>query len=81
MTTNKKASVLVLLVMTVLAACQGKAAPGLIVGQPTPLATQAGLYISRVDEVYGIWTLTTHPHYKLAYWLLRPDGTFTLSPN
>ena len=81
MTTNKKASVLVLLVITVLAACQGMASPGQFVDQPTPVTTPAGVDTSRVDEVYGIWTLTTHPHYKLAYWLLRPDGTFTFSPN
>ena len=81
MTINRKTPVLVLLVMTVLAACQGKAAPGLLVEQPAPLATQAVLTISRADEIYGIWTLTSHPHYKLAYWLLRPDGSFTFSPN
>jgi hypothetical protein len=64
-----------------LAACQGMAASSLKVAQPTPVSTPVGQTIRQADEITGIWILTSHPHFKLAYWLLRPDGTYTFSPN
>jgi len=62
-------------------ACQGSVAPtpG---DQPAAITTTAaGVAINQADQILGVWTLTSHPHYKLAYWLLRPDGTYTFSPN
>jgi len=80
MTSNGKL-LLVLPMVLVLAACQGKAAPRPVVEQPTPIPTPVGINIRRADEIFGIWMVNSHPHYEPAFLLLRPDGTFTFSPN
>jgi hypothetical protein len=81
MTVQGKALVVTLVGLMLLVACQGIAAPGALIAQPTPVFTAGVVNISRAGELTGIWTLTSHPHYKLAYWLLRPDGTYTFSPS
>jgi hypothetical protein len=80
-TIQGKALVVTLVGLMLLVACQGSAAPGALIAQPTPVFTAEIVNVSRAGELTGIWTLTSHPHYKLAYWLLRSDGTYTFSPN
>lgn len=53
----------------------------------TPLASNteapgsAGEKITQAKDIEGIWNITTHPHYKQAYWLVQEDGTYKFSPN
>ncbi len=79
MYTTRSLVIRILFVALVLAACQAKAAPAEQSAIPTPTTT--GIAINRADEMLGVWMLTSHPHYKPAYWLVRPDGTYTFSPN
>jgi hypothetical protein len=71
----------VFIILFFLAACQGKVAPTPADQPSVPAPTAAGTTIDRAEDILGVWTLTSHPHYKSAYWLLRPDGTYTFSPN
>ena len=71
----------IFLVALFLAACQPNAAATPAVQPSIPKPTAAGTKVDQANEILGVWTLTSHPHYKLAYGLLRPDGTFTFSPN
>jgi len=70
----------VLLGVLILAACQGKATPSAAL-QATQVPTSMAMEITQATDVYGVWILTSHPHFKPAYFLLRPDGSFTFSSN
>ena len=72
---------MVMSMVLVLAACQGQVAPTPADQPPVTTPTAAGINITQADQMLGVWTLTSHPHYKTAYWLVRPDGTYTFSPN
>jgi hypothetical protein len=48
---------------------------------PTETPVTAGTTVTQAEDIQGIWTITTHPHYKNAYWLIQEDGTYKFSPN
>ena len=41
---------------------------------------QAGGQIVATNDIVGIWELSTHVHWKPAYWLVREDGSYSFSP-
>jgi len=77
----KRLSLIILVLMVVLTACQS--GPSMMTGQPTQAPSQSVSVkdITQAEDIYGVWKLTHHPHYDPAYWLLRPNGTYTFSPN
>jgi hypothetical protein len=48
---------------------------------PTLTAPElAGAQIVATNDIVGIWELSTHAHWKPAYWLVREDGSYSFSP-
>jgi hypothetical protein len=88
----KKLALFMLVVTILLSACQASPAaspeaPQAVLQAPveasTMVATQAGAAkaVTGTADVAGVWLITSHPHWKTAYLLLRKDGTYTFSPN
>jgi hypothetical protein len=78
---HRKGLVLVIVVIAVLTSCQEKAALTPIAETPASMPAPSSKQIGRAEEIIGIWMVTSHPHYRPAFWLLRLDGTYTFSPH
>jgi hypothetical protein len=95
MVNMKKALILILGVVMILAGCASGPTAGLTTPlatseihlptqeetpPPTATATAAGLAAQQPADIAGIW-LINFPDYKPAYLLFRLDGTYTIAPN
>ena len=50
-------------------------------GVPTLTAPEmSGAQIVATNDIVGIWELSTHDHWRPAYWLVREDSSFSFSP-
>jgi hypothetical protein len=49
--------------------------------QSMPTAAPAGIAITKIDDMVGVWKLVHHPHFPQAYWLLSPDGKYKFASN
>ena len=46
---------------------------------PSETPAPEGEPVTMAQELTGVWELTSHPDYPLAYWLVREDGSYTFS--